>query len=637
MFKPVSMVRLKAVVLERDERAALRGLGELGALHLVRTLAGPATAPLAAPDRAVELARCDRLLARVAELRRTLDLTATTTAPAVITLPHAEEIVQAFETRVAALGQRRQQLRHRWSEATITCERLTGYCGLDLPLHEPAFLHFVIGSLPTENFEQLEEVTDKDVLLVPLAEQHGRQSLIALTGRQPWPVLENALHCAGFRRETLPSTGSATVDSWVDEQRREVDRLGTELAQVNDELRVLAVSVAPALAEVEWVAGLERRLCAAEQNFPRTAAAVLVTGWVPAAAAAALAQRLRDTTGGRCAVVVTEPDDVTEDEIPVLLRQPRLFRPFANLVVGYGLPQYREVSPTFFVAVSYLLMFGMMFGDVGHGLVLAIGGLALLLAGRTASVRDGGLLVMCAGVVSAVFGVVYGSCFGLAWFKPYALWRDPLEGSPLELLQVALGVGVGMISLGLVLNIINRFRRQDALAGLLDKFGVAGLVFYWGAVLWVTGYVRGVAWLVLPVLAWVLKEPVARVVRRSAGESGWLPLLVESAVEAFEALLVYLANTISFVRLAAYAMSHAALLLAAWLLAAEVQRMSPANGWLSVLVIIAGNAVAIGLEGIIAAVQALRLEYYEFFNKFFSGTGRPFEPFRLVARGADQL
>lgn len=242
------------------------------------------------------------------------------------------------------------------------------------------------------------------------------------------------------------------------------------------------------------------------------------------------------------------------------------------------------------------------------------------------------------------FGAAYGSCFGLPYFKKYALWHDPLEGDPMVLMYAAIRFGIVIISLGLILNIINRFRRGDVLGGFLDKFGVIGLVFYWGMLTLVIQYAALkssglvgpalVLFLGLPIVGWSLKEPLEYI--RSRGvvqppDSGGLgTALTESVVGAFEAILSYLANTISFVRLAAYAMSHAALLVAAFMMAAEVRHLSFGGGLLSVLIIIAGNLVAILLEGIIASVQALRLEYYEFFGKFFSGNGRPFEPFRLT-------
>jgi V/A-type H+/Na+-transporting ATPase subunit I len=216
------------------------------------------------------------------------------------------------------------------------------------------------------------------------------------------------------------------------------------------------------------------------------------------------------------------------------------------------------------------------------------------------------------------------------------------------LMYGAIGIGIVMISLGLILNIINHFRRGDVLGGLLDKFGVVGVIFYWGMVALVTKYAalesRGLVnlaillFLALPLVGWALKEPIQYLVQRKAGiptapGGGIFVSITESLVGAFEAVLSYLANTISFVRLAAYAMSHAALLVAAFMLAEEVRHFSFGGGVLSVIVIILGNLVVIVLEGIIASVQALRLEYYEFFGKFFSGSGQPFKPFRLVTNG----
>ena len=243
------------------------------------------------------------------------------------------------------------------------------------------------------------------------------------------------------------------------------------------------------------------------------------------------------------------------------------------------------------------------------------------------------------------FGMVYGSYFGLPNFKKYALWHDPLDGNPMHLIYGAVGVGIVMISLGLILNTINRFRRGDVIGALLDKFGLMGLLFYWGTLVLMTQHavikshglvnLAVVLFMVFPIVGWALKEPAEYFLSRRAGHTiehfdGLFAAVTESLVGAFEAVLSYLANTISFVRLAAYAMSHAALLLAAFMMAGEVRRFSVGGGVLSVLIIIFGNLVAIFLEGIIASVQALRLEYYEFFGKFFSGNGQPFTPFRLL-------
>lgn len=649
MFSPVPMRRLRAVVLERDERAVLQRLGELGVVQLTRAVAGPDTAPLPPRNRSAEMARCDRLLARTEELRKQLAIPAIIQElqPPILTLEQAETSLSSLESRFREMFQRRQRLLQRWSELAAVSERVSGYRGAEIPLDAIggfSFLHFVTGSLPGENLEQLQAAVGDNVALLPLQPQQGRQPLIVMTTRRNRPTLESALQRAGFQHETLPAVAGATPESLAAESRCEQEQVTAELGRLEDAMRSLAAEVAQPLADLERAVTVERRMLEAEQHFPCTDAAVLITGWIPADDAPALEQGIQRATGGRCAIATSEPHGVPEEEVPVLLRHTRLLQPFAMLVSGYGLPKYGEMVPTFFVAVSYVLMFGMMFGDAGHGALFALAGLWALRAGRNATTRDAGLLLLLCGLCSTVFGVVYGSYFGMTALKRFALWHDPLEGDPMMLMDGAMGIGVVIISLGLVLNIINRLRRGDALGALLDKFGVAGVVFYWGVLVLIAKFgaikSRGLVnpalavFVALPILAWVLKKPLEFILHRRAGratEPGGLGMaIVESLVGAFEAVMSYLANTISFVRLAAYAMSHAALLMATFMMAAVVGHVSGAGGVLSVLVIIAGNGVAILLEGVVASVQALRLEYYEFFGKFFSGGGQSFKPFRLT-------
>jgi len=652
MFRPVSMLRLSLVVLERDERAVLCSLGRLGVVQLTRSQAGPATAPLPPRDRSQELAHCNDLLARVGELRRSLEIAPPTleaTESIEMALERADEQFNLIEKRAAHLLQRRQCLLQRRSELTAVAEQLADYCGCEMPLDQfdrYSFLHFVTGYLPAGTLDELMQEIAGNVALLPLPEQSGRQPIVGMTTSRDRDTLDNLLQRAGFEREVLPAIEGATADTVCERSQRDQEEVAADLKTLNAELRALAAEVAQPLAAIEGVASVERRLIEAEQHCPRTEAAVLLTGWVPSEDAPRLDQQVRKSTKDRCVVETATADDTFEDQIPVLMRHRRLLRPFEMLVSAYGLPSYQELEPTLFVALSYVLMFGMMFGDAGHGAVLALVGLYALFVGRTEKVRDAGVLLLFAALSSILFGIVYGSCFGLESFKKYALWHDPLEGDPMALMYGALVIGIVMISLGLILNIINRFRRGDVIGGLLDKFGVLGILFYWGVMAFIAKYsvieARGlvnmavVLSLVLPLLGWALKEPIEYFAHRHASHSSethgsLFAAITESLVGAFEAVLSYLANTISFVRLAAYAMSHAALLVAAFMMAEEVRHISFAGGVLSVLVIILGNLVAIVLEGIIASVQALRLEYYEFFGKFYSGSGRPFEPFRLTA------
>ena len=645
MFEPVSMTRLRLVVLERDERAVLRHLGRAGVVQLTRTPAGPGTAPLSPRNRSDELARLERVSSRLENLRRSLELPAAgpQLMPVEMSLEQAEKSIQSLEEQSGELLKRRQHLQDRLAEMTAVMEQISDYRGFDLPLDQPndsSFLHFVTGSLPAKDLAKLK--MDGDVALLPLAERNGRQILIAMTTRQNRLDLDRKLQQAGFQTEELPVVAGATTAALSEQNQREEEQAAVQLKELNAKLQAFVKQCSPIWAQIEITTSTERRLLEAEQNFPRTESSVLVTGWVPSADVLELERLVQEITNERCIIETTPAEKVDEEEIPVLLRHPRLLRPFAMLVTAYGLPNYRELEPTLFVAVSYLLMFGMMFGDVGHGFVLALGGLFLLLTNRRAVLRDVGLLLLFGGGSSMIFGALYGSCFGIEQFKKYALWHDPLAGDPMSLMIAGIEIGIVMISLGLVLNIINRFRHGDFIGALLDKFGAAGAVFYWGALALFTKsaairshglFTPAILLLAALAVAWMLNEPIhiwrSRHARHAAEPGGTSTVIMESFVSVFEGLLSYFANTISFVRLAAYAMSHAALLLSAFMIAADVRHFSTGGTFLSVLVIVLGNVLAIVLEGIVASVQALRLEYYEFFGKFFSGGGQPFQPFRL--------
>jgi V/A-type H+/Na+-transporting ATPase subunit I len=674
MFRTIRMVRLNVVVLAKDERTVLKDLGHLGVIHLTHTQLDPDTIPLSPVDHSRELVQYDRIRIRAQELRKSLEILPLSNkqvktssshsgregeAPEALLLegatraPLIEESLHFLEQQSAGLLGNQQRLMQRQKELAAISEKISRYRGIEIPLDGPdqfSFLHFVTGSIPEENLENLAKEVGDNVVLLSLEQHDGKQPFFAITTRQGGSTLERALEQAGFQREKLPVIEGVTVDRLSEEGEREQEQIATEFKQSKDKLKAIAAGSALPLTEIEVFADMEYRILDASQKFARTETTVLIEGWVPASDVVNLEQHMREITSGRYVLQTSLPDPSTDEQIPVLLGHSRLLRPFEMLVSTYGLPNYQELEPTLFVALSYIVMFGMMFGDAGHGMVLAICGLIALLAGRSRTVRDFGVLLLFGGASSIIFGVVYGSYFGIEALKKYALWHDPLEGDPMGLMYCAIGIGIIVISLGLILNVINRFRRGDVIGGILDKFGLVGLLFYWGTLVFLINGAairsRGliglsvILFFVVPIVGWSLKEPIEHILSHRAGEhteasGGLIGVLMESCVGAFEAILSYLANTISFVRLAAYAMSHAALLFAAFMLAAEVRDISFGGSLWSLLVIILGNLIAIVLEGIIASVQALRLEYYEFFGKFYSGSGQPFEPFRLAPDGKD--
>ena len=647
------MMRLSVVVLERDERTVLRELGRLGAVHLVRLGPGPETAPLAAPDRTAELTHCENLLSRIESLRQRLELgllPASALEPVDLALGAAEGRLRPLEERSSAMLERQENLRRRLAEASAIFRQAGPFRELDVPLDllgGSMFLHFALGTLPADNLAALQVRVGPNVVLAPLAEHEGRRPLIALTSLETREHLEAALTDLGFVRETLCAEEGASARSLAEESQDEIEFLRGQLEEVREAVAALGREVARPLADLKRLLEMERALWEAEQQFPRTQATALVAGWVPAPDLPLIRRQVHEITGGRSVIQAVAPEDVPEEEVPVLLRHSRFLRPFVMLLENYGLPTYREIEPTVFMAVSYLVMFGMMFGDAGNGAVVAAGGAYLLWKGRTVAYRDAGLLVLMAGLASVAFGIYFGSYFGITEIGGRRLGHDPLGGSPVSLMLAAVGIGVALMSVGLVLNIVNRLCHGQIIAALMDKFGLAGAAFYWGmlAVLLAMKFADLRQWphaglmvllaAVVPLTVVALKAPIQFFLARRSGHGVHGSLgeaLVGSAIEVFDAVFGYLANTVSFVRLAAYAICHAAVLFASVVIAKRLMAAWPGAGGVvvGIIVIVLGNGVAILLEGIVASVQALRLEYYEFFGKFFSGSGQAFKPFRLA-------
>ena len=325
---------------------------------------------------------------------------------------------------------------------------------------------------------------------------------------------------------------------------------------------------------------------------------------------------------------------------PTKLRNPKLFKPFEMYVKMYGLPAYNEMDPTWFVAITYSFIFGAMFGDVGQGLVLFLGGLFLY---KTKKMDLAGI-ISCAGVFSVFFGFMYGSFFGFEdvlkaiWLKPMNQMMDvPLVGRLNAVFVIAIGFGMFIILICMVFNIINSIRRGDTEKTWFDSNAVAGLVFYGSIVLTIGLFISGkklpaAAILVImfgvPLLLMFLKEPLTNLVEK---KSEILPeqkgmFFVQSFFELFEVLLSYLSNTLSFLRIGAFAVSHAAMMEVVLMLAGAANGGSP--NW---IVVVLGNIFVCAMEGLIVGIQVLRLEYYEIFSRFYAGNGREFKPFMKAA------
>ena len=375
-----------------------------------------------------------------------------------------------------------------------------------------------------------------------------------------------------------------------------------------------------------------RKLAACTQGDNNTF--YILCGWMTEKDAASFQNDIKDDERIFC--LMDDQQQPTKKKAPTKLKNPGLFRPFEMYVKMYGLPAYNEMDPTWFVAVTYSLIFAPTFRDVAQGLLLFLGRLFLYKKKH----MDLAGIISCAGIFSIFFGFMYGSLFGFeeilhaVWLKPMTAMMDvPLVGTLNAVFVVAIGFGMFIILTCMVFNIINSIRNHDVEKTWFDSNAVAGLVFYGSIVLTVGLFISGrklpaaavlVVMFLIPLALMFLKEPLTNLVKKKAHvfpeQKGMF--FVQSFFELFEVLLSYLSNTLSFLRIGAFAVSHAAMMEVVMMLAGAANGGSP--NW---IVIVLGNLFVCAMEGLIVGIQVLRLEYYEIFSRFYAGNGREFRPF----------
>jgi V/A-type H+-transporting ATPase subunit I len=362
---------------------------------------------------------------------------------------------------------------------------------------------------------------------------------------------------------------------------------------------------------------------------------LFITGWIDARDKGKLVSILREICGERFVVV-----DRRDPEAPVRLMNIRLFKPFELIVRTMGMPANSEIDPTPLSAMTFVLFFGLMFGDVGQGLVLAIAGLVLKSIGQKRQRENmdqaGSILSVC-GLSSAFCGVLYGRLFSSDHLIP-AIWIDPAENI-MDLFPVTILLGGAIIVMGLFINVINAIINADYAEALLGKRGMAVLILY-GAILFLSlrytsnrevpeHWEIGI-FILLPLLIFSLRGVLGPVLFKGKRPHDLVGYLAETIMDIVEITLSLFVNTISFIRVGAFALSHAGLGIVTFTLAgmADPALNSPA----AIAILVLGNIFILAFEGLVVAIQSLRLEYYEFFSKFFKGSGLVFSPFVLKTK-----
>ncbi len=390
--------------------------------------------------------------------------------------------------------------------------------------------------------------------------------------------------------------------------------------------------------------------------FSYTRNTTLFSGWVPTDQADEVSVSIFRSSDGQCVIEWTEATQVPREEVPVAITSPKFLEPFQKIVNNYSTPEYGMVNPTIFVMVAYLVMFGLMFADVGQGFVLLLVGLLTQMSYKKNPLKPDGMLsrnigklLPYLGVSSMAFGVLFGSYFGFSlfpalWFNFEAAVSGDVNAGPIRNVYGIMGLtikfGIIVIYTGLVLNWINLFRKRAWLKLTLDKNGiVGGILFatglYMGFGFVKTGYKQFPSdpWISVVITTTVLllffRGFIAYYlsVRQGGQRHGLgtvtLDAVMEWVVDLLEIFGGYLSNTLSFMRVAGLGIAHAALM------DTFKELASLSGGVGSIAIFVLGNLLVIVLEGLSSGIQSLRLNYYEFFSRYFTGKGVAYEPVGL--------
>ena len=530
------------------------------------------------------------------------------------------------------IQENKERLKKKKEELTGKLNVLEPFRSLDLDVHKVLhyrYMHVRFGRIDLDHYQKLEKYLFDDLNAIFLEGTRTENYVYgcyfaANSDTSRVDAVFNSMH---FERITVSDEYIGTPQVACETLKEEIEETQKAIDQLEEDTRSLMESHASELM------GARKRLEELSNNFDvrKMAARIeddnkedyyILCGWMGEKDVEAFVKEAENDH--RVLIVVEEEREKFFGDPPTKLKNPKIFKPFEMFIKMYGLPAHDEMDPTIFVALTYTFIFGAMFGDVGQGLCLfLIGG-----------------IISVAGLFSTFFGFMFGSVFGFEdilparWLRPVSAMTDlPFIGQLNTVFVVAIAFGMALNILVMLFHIVNAIRARDTENIWFSNNGLAGLVFYGFLVLTVVLFMTGhktpgnilmAIFLGVPVVLFLFKEPLTNLVERNHKkiEEGKVMFLVQGFFELFETMLSYFSNTLSYVRIGAFAVSHAAIMEVVLMLSGAT------DGSPNIIGLVIGNIVVCGLEGLVVGIQVLRLEYYEMFSRFYKGTGREFKPFK---------
>jgi len=519
-------------------------------------------------------------------------------------------------------------------------------------LENLTYIHYVLGSMGSEDIKSLKEEL-KDRVAIKLISDNLYVIFTSKKGR--W-TLESSLKKRSFKEVKITGDGNKLPLELYNNLKESISSIKKRLKEIADFRDDFLEKERGKIVEYIKSLNLQKVYQDIHQSVLHSDSLTVIEGWITKRKLPKLKTIFEKNLGDKFSMISFLPEDLEEVKtgkmkIPVVMSNPKLLKPFEMLLFNYGTPTYKSVDPTFFLAITFILFFGMMYGDMGQGLVIFIIGLIIQ---RIKGFKDLGFIVSTVGIAAIFFGFIYGSffCFEYEKLEPVLspLYRTifnndgtpPIKLDPNNsnvIFGVTIFMGVIINLLGMMINIINNLLKKRIVNVLFTSNGISGFIFLLTTLIVLVNLaVYGtdpnkvmIGIMIATISLIAIHEPLEHIIKRKpVFPNGFVGWFFFNLIEMFEVLLNYINANISFIRIGAFAFAHIVLSTTTTML------MKSANGGEhaamtigGIIILIVGNIVVIGLEGLIVGIQAVRLEYYEFFSKFFNEQGTKFNPFKI--------
>ncbi len=658
MFFPKAMSEIELIVPAKDLLAVTRVLSSYGVFHQTDSSSpaqgadGKANVWL---EKAAEYASFER---RIQVVMQALSVDeGQPPASNIETMVEAETIRPDLEqiegeVRRATDDLANERKRQEGLESTLRQLEPVDEIDLDISLlRKPRFMFSMLGQIPAANVDRLQTSLARIPYVFLTLRPDPAKPVVWLAGPQSnADALERAARSAYLNPLVLPEGYQGTPAQIISSIRKEIEAAKQKVLELDASLGQLAEKHAAKLRELLWQVHTNRVLADAIVRFGKLKYTYVITGWVPTDSLEELTGHLKYASKEILIETLPTTRGGHNAHVPVALASSKFLKPFQLLVNTYARPRYGELDPTFLIAFMFPFLFGAMFGDIGQGLVLVVLGWLIATKRFMKGLASLGPIIAICGISATVFGFLYGSLFGfeegvhLFGMELEPIWISPIHHI-MDVLMVAIGAGVVLLILGYLIGIFNYVLEREPGHLWFGHNGIAGFVLYVSLL--------GLGWLTIPVLfggGLVTDIPIvpfivlAVLVSASAIAimfsevfihlvEGHRPLihggigtyLIQAGVELFEVVISMFSNTLSFVRVGAFAVAHGGLSQAIFILA-ELGGGHGIGYWITIVI---GNVFIVGFEGLIVGIQTMRLSYYEFFSKFFKGGGLRFEPLSL--------